>query len=112
MSDENTRKRIATEHSNFDGDERKNEISKSLKVAVISGTTNVENFQENAVVLRNDLSKVIIKVQKSPKKSFNNNEFLKSFEEEMKDESFERNDSSGENSSYSQKIYDSILVNF
>lgn len=111
MSEEKGNKRNAGEQSNFDENEEKNHLSKSLKVAVISNSSNVANFQENSLVLRDDRSKVIIKVQKSPLMRSNlKAESFRTFDEDMKNESLDKSDSSEKNSSFSQKIYSSILV--
>ena len=107
MSAEELRnKRAAKEQSNFD-DKEDNETSNSIKVAVISGSSNVENFEENSVVLREDSSKVIIKLQQSPGKKSTILEQFDSINQEMKDET-----SIEDKGNLSQKFYESILVKF
>ena len=113
MSEENKNKRIANEHLSFDEneDEENNQNSKSIKVAVISGSSNVDNFQENALILRDDQSKVIIKVQNSPvKKSFINE--LNDKTDKMEDEDEICENSNEDKANISQKIFESILVSF
>ena len=107
MSEENINKRIANDNLIFDENEENHQGSKSLKVAVISGSSNVANFQENSVILRDDLSKVIIKVQKSPVQK----QSLKELDVDMEDNPSDENESREEKANISQKIYESILVN-
>ena len=113
MSEENKNKRIANENLSFDEneDEKNNQNSKSIKVAVISGSSNVDNFQENALILRDDQSKVIIKVQKSPvKKSFINE--LNDQTDKMEDEDEVCENTNEDKANISQKIFESIVVIF
>ena len=92
-------------------DEKNNQNSKSIKVAVISGSSNVDNFQENALILRDDQSKVIIKVQNSPvKKSFINE--LNDQTDKMEDEDEVCENTNEDKANISQKIFESILVIF
>lgn len=107
MSQENKNKRNANENSTFDENEEKTQNSKSVKVSVISGSSNDENFKENSVILREDQSKVVIKFQKSPVKK----SILNEFNENMEDDVSENNNSREDKTNISQKIYDSILVN-
>ena len=111
MSEELRNKRAAKEQSNFD-DKEDNETSNSVKVAVISDSSNVENFEENSVVLREDSSKVIIKLQQSPGKKSTILEQFDTINQEMKDETFENNESIEDKGNLSQKFYESILVKF
>lgn len=113
MSEENKNKRIANENLSFDEneDEKNNQNSKSIKVAVISGSSNVDNFQENALILRDDQSKVIIKVQNSQvKKSFINE--LNDQTDKMEDEDEVCENTNEDKANISQKIFESILVIF
>lgn len=105
MTDEIRNKRMAKEE--YEDNEEKNLTSKTFKVAVISGSSNETNFQDNSVVLRQDQSKVIIKIQQSPvKKSLIQGNF-ESIDDENNEE-LENDDSKKEN--VSQNIFDSILV--
>lgn len=110
MSEENRNKRMANEHLIIDENEEKNQNKKSLKVAVISGSSNVGNLQENSVVLREDLSKVIIKVQNSPVRK----PFFNELGEDMENDVSEKDNSIDiveDKANVSQRIFDSLLVN-
>lgn len=105
MSSENRNKRLNNEES-------KNVFFGVHKVSVISSSSNTESLREDTLVPRNDKSKVIIKVKKSPIKSVFLNKFSnKSNDAEMKNDSF-KDLSTEQKASLPQKLYDSILVSF